>query len=197
MNRLEGAARPHLTKMLQGKRFMMSGDEQLAVARWCVAKLMVAEHGPETDPMTPPEERRTFAATLQIPDYYRVYIGAHSCAAQIGYIRRSSTISLGPGGPIPKLDGMSRNVQQATFLVGKAFVHINAARVDGFDIEDRFSMPLVQKHMRIWPPSHDRRKWPGGAILNPDQIRVLSNSWQTIAQSKRAVWGGEIDPAWI
>lgn len=193
LNRLEAAARPHLTKMVQGKRFMLSPDDQLAVARWCAAKVMMAEHGPSIEPVTPPADRAAMSQELKIPDYFRIYLGAHSCAAQLGYIRRTSTVSLARNGrwPIPKLEGMRRNVQQVSFLIGKAFVHVNAARVQDFAIEDRFKFPIVHQHMRFWPPTGNRRKWPGEAALTFDQLRVLSNSWEIVTRSKGVAWGGD------
>lgn len=197
MNQIEAGARPHLTKMIQGKRFQLTSDEQLAVAKWCAAKVMVAEQAPATDPMTPQSDRALMAENQTIPNYYRIYAGAHRCEAQTGYIRRSSTMSLTSAGPIPELNGMRRNVQQVSFLLGRAFIHVNAARVEGFAIEDRFKMPIVHKHMRLWPLTGDRRKWPGVGTLSFDQLRVLSASWEIIASSTQARWAGEIDPNWI
>lgn len=197
MNRLEAAARPHLTRMILGKRFQLQPEEQLAVAQWCAAKVMVAEQGPSSDPMTPPADRLLMAQAQTIPDYYRIFLGAHSCEAQTGYVRRSSTISLTTAGPNPPLDGMRRNVQQVSFLMGKAFVHIDAARVEGFKIEDLVNMPIVHKYMRVWPPTGTRRKWPGAPVLTFDQVKTLSSSWEAIATSTPALWGGEIDPSWI
>lgn len=188
MNRLETAARPHLTKMVDGKRFVMNDDEQLTVARWCAAKVMVAEHAPEMVPMTPEVDRRAMMERLSIPNYYRIYACAHSCEARLAYQRRSSVISLSPTGPVPGLDGMARNVQQVSFLIGRTMIHVNAARLEGFQIEDRFSMPIVQKHMRIFPQLAPRRKWPGMAILSAEQVRVLSNSLEIIGSSAFGIW---------
>jgi len=188
MNRLEGVARPYLTKMVKGQRSLLDGTAQLAVARWCVAKVIVAEHAPEAVPMTPFSDRERFALTLEIPDYYRVYVAAHRHEAQLGYLRRTSTISLDRFRPIPELDGMTRNVQQATFLMGKAIVHVNAARVEGFAVEDRFKMPMVHEDMRFWPPATDRLKWPGRSVLTDEQIRVLANSLKIACHRRPALW---------
>lgn len=188
MNRLENEARPTLTKMILGQRHLISDDQQEKVAKWCVAKVIVAEHATGAVPMTPPADRQSFAHSREIPDYFRVYVCAHKLEPQLGYTRRTSTVSLARGRPVPELQGMRRNVQQVSFFMGKALVHVNAARVEGFAIEDRFQMPLVHKDMRFWPPSHSRIKWPGKSVLHFEQIRALANSWAIIAQSNSTLW---------
>ena len=195
MNRLEAKARPHLTRMIQGKRFMLTPDEQSSVAKWAVMKAMTAEVGIAMDPMTHPDDRSAMRDRQDIPWYYRVYAGSHSLGQKLGYLRKCSVFGNPLTGPIPVLDGMRRNVQQATILLGHAFIHINAARLEGFYIEDLVEIPLVHKHMRLWPLTGDRRKWPGKAVLNASQVRDLANSWEIAVQ--KAGWAGNVPRDWI
>lgn len=195
MNRLEAAARPHLTKMIEGRRFLLDQEAQLAVARWCAAKVIVAENAKGSPPLTPPGDRLDLAANLTIPEYFRIYITAHRCDAKIGYMRRASVISRSLTGPVPELDGMLRNIQQVTFLMGRAVVHVNASRAEGIEIEGDVRIPKVHKHARLWPSATDRLKWPGKAVLNFDEVQALANSITLITRGPNILYSG--DPAFV
>lgn len=193
MNRTEATARPFLEKMIAGDAVHLLPINQLAVAKWIAMKVMVAEHADRELAVTTPGEKRLFMETGQIPGYFRIYVGSHVSKSDTGYVRASTTASLfGPIIALPSLDGMRRNVEQVTFLMGRLFVHVNAARLDGFFIEDRILIPIVHDEMRIWPLQHPAFKFPRGPILSDFELGQVSDSWNAIANSERTIWGGDL-----
>lgn len=193
MNRTEAFARPYLTKMAEGANFALETEGQVAVARWVAAKLMVAEHAPKAVPTTPRSDRRKMAESQEIPAYFRIYGGAHRLKSEIGFFRSSGFASI-VGRPAPELDGMVRNIQHATFLLGKAFFHIDAVRLEEFSIEDNFKFPIVHKLGKLWPKIGEKRYWPGGVILEQQQFTMLFNSFALASSNMHPSFDG---PIWV
>lgn len=192
MNRLEAAARPYLTAMIAGELITLNLVAQIAVAKWIALKVMVVEHTDQEIAVTPQEDRTAFMTEGRIPPYYRIYIGGHRSNADMGYMRHSATASLDIKGPVPPLNGMRRNVQQISFLAGRMFAHVNAARIDGFDIEDRVKVVFVHDFMRLWPMQRFDFNFPEGLLLGDAELRQLSNSWAALRDSPHMAWGGDL-----
>ena len=192
MNRIEGEAKPYLTPMIAGESVALNLTAQVAVARWLALKVMVVEHTDQELAVTTLEDRIAFMERGQIPPYYRIYVGGHRSKSDMGYLRHSATASLDLTGPVPPLNGMRRNVQQVSFLAGRMFSHVNAARIDGFDIEDRVKIPFVHDYMRLWPMQRFTFNFPEGMLIGDGELQAMSNSWQALRQSPHMAWGGEL-----
>ena len=191
MSELEEGARPLITKMIQGHRFVMDQKEQTVLAKWCALKLIVSEHGPECRPTTPFEDRNRLMERGEIPDYFRIYIGAQRTKAGTGYLRRTA-IGSRPYQGVPELGDTAANIQQTTFLLGKSFVHLNAVRVEGAEIEQQFFRRKIHKFGRLWPMETDRKKWPDKAIVNQSELSSLANSWVEVRNRPNVVWAGDL-----
>jgi hypothetical protein len=195
MNRIESAARPFLTEMISGSQVTLDAPDQLAVARWIALKIMVSEYNQRDNAVTPAHDRENLRGKGLIPKYYRIYIGAHSASIDAGQMTSSSTGSL-PGQPVPPMFGMAKNVLQSSFLAGRLVVHVNASRIDGFNIEDRIKIPAVHEEMRIWPLVRTRFHWPAGPTLTDADLAFLFSSWSRALAGEGIVWGGDnIPPA--
>lgn len=194
MSRIDEAAKPLLTPIIKGEAVTLDRPSLEAVARWATLKAIVSEHDNRDTFVTPIEDRKAFMATGTIPPYFSIYLLSHESPSRIGYVRTSHAVSLTPDGPQPPLNGRSKNTQQISVILGSAMLHINAAHVDGFRIEDRLNMPKVVER-RIWPPNVVPLSWPAAPILNNDQMRNLAYSMERITALPQVKWGGDISPS--
>lgn len=105
----------------------------------------------------------------------------------------SQVVSLTKDGPFPPLEGRQKNTQQISVIFGSAMLHINAAPVDGFQIEDRLNMPKVVAR-RIWPPNVAPLTWPDDPVLTCDQMRDLAYAMDKIMALPEAKWGDDLPP---
>lgn len=192
MSQLDEAAKPHLTPIIKGHAITLDTPSLETVARWATLKAIVSEHDSGgSNFVTPIEDRKAFMANGTIPPYFNIYLLSHQSPSRIGYVRTSHAVSLTPDGPQPPLNGRSKNTQQISVILGSAMLHINAANVDGFRIEDRLNMPKVVER-RIWPPNISPLSWPAAPILTNDQMRDLAYSMERISALPQVKWGGDI-----
>lgn len=151
MNQLEAAARPALTPLIAGQAVSLEGAQVRDIARWIAMKCMVSEHGAPNRALTPRSDREAMRQSLTIPSYYRIYLAAYATQS-IAYRRNSHLISLTPEMRPPLAFETTKNIQTITFFMGHAFVHVNAARIDDFDLESRVQLPGFYPEARIFPP---------------------------------------------
>jgi hypothetical protein len=193
MSGLETAVRPLLTPIIQGELLTLDAKDLEIIARWATLKAIVIEHGTSRTEVTPQEDRTAFKNDGTIPAYFRIYLLSHDCPSRIGYVRTSYAVALTADGPIPPLEGRQKNTQQISVILGNAMLLINAARVDGFQIEDRLFMPDVVSR-RIWPPNVTPLTWPSPPILTSDQMRALAYSMERVSEQPQVKWGGDLPP---
>jgi len=191
MSQLDEAAKPLLTPIIKGEAVTLDAAGLEIIARWATLKAIVSEHDAGSTFVTPIEDRKAFMGGGPIPAYFNIYLLSHKCASRIGYVRTSQVVALSPHGPQPPLDGRSKNTQQISVIFGSAMLHINAARVDGFRIEDRLHMPKVVER-RIWPPNITPLSWPATPVLTCDQMRELAYAMERIMALPEAKWGGDL-----
>lgn len=191
MSQLDEAAKQLLTPIIKGEYVTLDAASLEILARWATLKAIVSEHDAGSTDMTPIEDRKAFMNGGAIPDYFHIYLLSHSCASRIGYVRTSQAVSLTPDGPQPPLNGRLKNTQQISVILGSAMLHMNAARVDGFRIEDRLHMPKVAER-RIWPPDITPLSWPARPVLTCDQMRELAYAMDRIMALPEAKWGGDL-----
>jgi len=191
MSGVEEAVKPLLVPIIMGEAITLNAGQLKLVAQWASLKTIVCEHDNRGTEITPQADRTAFMAEGVIPHYFNIYLLSHNCPSRIGYVRTSQTVSLTPGEPVPPLEGRNKNTQQISVILGSAMLHINAARVDGFKIEDNLNMPAVVAR-RIWPPNIVPLTWPADPILSGDQMRDLAYGMDKITALPRAKWGGDI-----
>jgi len=161
MSKLEGAARPALTSLVLGQAVTLQAEQVAAVARWIALKCMVAEHASPGKALTPREDREALRASLTIPSYYRIYLAPYHGESVVAYQRHSLLISLAPKLASPLSAEVTKNVQTVSFFMGRVFVHVNAARIENFDLESRVQITPFYPAARIFPPFN------GGDLRRP------------------------------
>ena len=191
MSVLEEAAKPLLTPLITGDHITLERDHLDILARWITLKTIVSEHDRRDTEVTPQVDRSAFSAVGKIPDYFNIYILTHKCESRIGYVRTSQTVSRTRDGPQPPLEGRQKNCQQLSIILGNSMIHVNAARVDGFRIEDNVTMPRVIAR-QIWPPNTAPLTWPAEPILTCDQMRSLAYTMEDIMADPKAKYGGDL-----
>ena len=188
MNRLEADARPLLTSLIRDEQFELDQAKQQILARWISTKVITAENANPAKAVTPPNDRRALMAQGTIPAYFRIYLCRHGLKSKTGFVRLSNSIGKIESVPVPPLDGFPKNVQQVTFVLGSALVHVNAARIDNWSIENALSIPIVHEKMRLWPSAVETLVWPRGPRLSGDDVRMLAWSLRKLTNHPHAMW---------
>jgi len=187
MSVIETKAKPSLERLIKGERIVLDQASLLDVARWATLKAIVSEHDKPETHVTPQADRTEFMQDGTIPSYFNLYILSHKCSSRSGYVRTTHTVSLAKDGPVPPLDGRTKNTQQISVILGSIMLHVNAARVDNFRIEDRLSMPAVEA-LRIWPLNRAPLTWPSPPVLTCEQMGEIAYSMERIAVLPEVRW---------
>lgn len=191
MNRREGEVRPFLEKMITGAPVTITEADTETLAKWCAQKFIVMEHAHLGTSLTPKSDRVALRERGAIPPYFRIYVGNHCSASRSGATRQSHTLALPPKMPLPPLDGTERNIQTISILMGRLFVHLNAARIDGFEIESIYWISRVWNECRIWPNANAALTWPHRPLIDNDGLSMIGNTLETIIQGHRTF--GKLD----
>ena len=160
MSALETAAIPLLRPIIAGAEVNLSEADQTLVARWITVKVVVAEHAIRSTAVTPSADRLALRERGKIPDSFRIYLGSHSSTASTGYRRDTALVSTSRDGlATPLVEGLTNNMQQVTFLLGRAFIQVNSSPQDA-QLEQRMWMPSVHGRMRLWPIASSHFRYP-------------------------------------
>lgn len=188
MNAREQEVRPFLEPMIKGDPLFITADQLLALAKWCAQKFVVMEHSAIGTAVTPRADRARLKNEGEIPPYFRIYVGNHVSKSRSAAIRHSHTLSLSREGPIPPLDEADRNIQTISLIIGRLFLHLNASRVRGFEIETGIFVSRVWNENRIWPRPNSSLVWPHRPLLDNEGLSLIGNVLEDITRSAKARW---------
>jgi hypothetical protein len=188
MNRQEQLVRPFFEPMIKGEKIVLEPEQLGALAVWCAIKFIVMEHSAIETALTPRDERLKLREEGKIPEYFRIYIGNHNSKSFSASVRHSHTMALSAVGPKPELNGTDRNIQTITLLMGRLFIHLNAARVDGFEIEQAYWISRVWDECRIWPDANCSLAWPHRPLVSDNGLGLIGNTLDTLLTSGKATW---------
>lgn len=188
MNRQEQLVRPFFGPMIKGDQITIEPDQLQALAVWCAIKFIVMEHSEIATALTPKNDRVSLRELSKIPEYFNIYVGNHNSKSFSGSIRHSHTMALSTEGPKPPLDNTERNIQTITLLMGRLFIHLNAASVDGFEIEGAYWISRIWDECRIWPNPNCSFVWPHRPLLSDDGLAMVGNTLDTLLKSRKTVW---------
>ncbi len=192
MNDREQGVRPFLEPMLKGDPITTTPEQMARLAQWCAQKFIVMEHASRGTSLTPRPDREALRIAGQIPPYFRIYMGNHLSKSRSASRRDSLTLSLSAAGPVPPLNGMYRNIQTISLIIGKLFIHLNAARVDGFDFESTYFVSRVWDECRIWPDPNSSHSWPHRPLLDNSGLSTMSSGIELISKDKKTKWLTEL-----
>lgn len=182
MSRLESTVKPFLVAGLTTRDQELDPANLAEIARWVCLKSMLAEHSEPTLASTPSIDRKAFFSASVIPSYFRIYLGAQSTSSITWLYRHSATISSSSAVSPPLLDGLQRNAQTTTFILGRLVFHVLAARVDGFDADREISYPGLAK---IWPLPAAGLRLSELRLLSGEQLRMVRESFEAYLAHQR------------
>lgn len=188
MSKLEGQVRPLLTPIITGSPVALDFEQMAVIAQWIALKCIVSEHSSPNVSVTPRHERVEFRNHGTIPDYFRIYVANHNMKGAAGYMRHSFCMSREGPAPDPPLMGSPNNVQTITFVLGRVFVHLNAARVNGYTIESRHIIQPFHGQCRIWPFQHYEMVWPRRPLIDQSGMSLVANTLDTIKDAANITW---------
>lgn len=189
MSATEEGAKLTIEALIAGKPVSLHPEAQQTLAEWIVLKCIVLEHAHRGIAVVPESERKAFAETRQIPSYFRIYLISHLSDSLSGIKRYThAAMPAGHSTFVPPLDGMTRNIQRISFLLGKTFVYVNAARVDGFDFEDRILIPSVHNRLRLWPLQSEQFILPTSPLFSKAQLVQLDGTWERFMSHPKVLW---------
>ncbi|MCD9097511.1 hypothetical protein LU699_08705 [Luteimonas fraxinea] len=174
--------KPLLVIAVTGQERTLEIPDITLLAQWVCLKTMISEHADSELASTPAADRRAFYEARAIPGYYRIYLGAQSTQSVTWLYRHSSTISLSSTVQPPLLDGLSRNVQTVTFILGRLVFHVLAARVSGFELDRDLCYPGLQK---IWPMPPSPVSTAELRALDSSQLALVRESFETYLAYQR------------
>ena len=187
MNVREQAVRPFLETMIKGDPTIITDEQMLTLALWCAQKFIVMEHA-ELNTAVTPRADRLMLRDGTIPPYFRIYVGNHLSKSRSASIRHSHTLARSRDGPTPPLDGTYRNIETITVIMGRLFLHLNAARVDNFEIETSYKVSRVWAENRIWPDPNSAPNWPRRPVLSDTGLRVIAGALEAIQGCPKVKW---------
>lgn len=193
MNRVEGLAKPILTPLIKGESITLNLDSQSIIARWITMKIIVCEYTQENQSLTSLVERQALMSEGQIPSYYRIYACPQHSGWSTAFNRHTAIASKDMSGPRPPLDGLARNIEQVTLIIGRMVFHINAARIDDLAIED-FLNPALYNGIRIWPIEREHFEWSSTRSLGAQAIANLANSMKALFKAPNVRWMEGLPP---
>lgn len=190
MSALEERVKPALLACIRGYRYTLSESMASDLALWACVKAIVGEHAEGNMALTPAEDRNRVCKESTIPGYFRIFIGRHSSATQVAYLRHSTTVSRSMSGPVPPLPkGIARNIQSVTFLVGPTFFYVLAARVDDLDLDEVFSF---RKIVRLWPAPESEIELSALPAVKNNSLIQLANGLDQLLSLPGVVYGGPL-----
>lgn len=193
MSEAEERAKGSLTALIAGEPISLDEADQESLARWITMKCIVLEHANRGEAVTPESDRFDFAKSGKIPDYFRLYLISHRSSQLVGALRRTMAGCLpGTTNFEPPLGQLKKNIQRIEIFLGKTFVYVNAARIDGFDLEDRIHIPLIHEKLRIWPPQSVVFELPTADLASPQTLVKLSETWERFFNHPKVLWGGDL-----
>jgi hypothetical protein len=193
MNRVEGLAKPILTPLIKGENIALNPESQAIVARWITMKIIVCEYTKNDQALTPLADRQALMNDGKIPSYYRIYACRQHSEWSTAFNRHSTIASKDISGPRPPLDGLARNIEQVTLVLGRMVFHVNAVHVDDLVVED-FLNPALHNGIRIWPIEREHFEWTSTRSLGAQDIANLANSMKALFKSPNVRWMEGLPP---
>lgn len=186
MNRIEAAARPYLTPLVEGRPVTLSRCAVEAVNRWVALKVMVCEHMDYDQYTTPLVDRHLFKNEGVIPQYFRIHLGESAEPHWSGLYERHAANLRRSDGAQPTIT-TPRNVQVVSFGVGRLFVNVIASREvpwdDMFVHNDEGLFPVVHPIEGEW------LSWPPKRALASDEMGRIQGALESVfRQDPRIKW---------
>lgn len=190
MSILESEAKPIILGLLDRSNTALSNESLKTLAIWVAVKSIIGEHAAKGTALTTQADRYALFRDRVIPNYFRIFIAYHSLQTQAAYYRHSTTVSTTMHGPNPSLpNGISRNIQSTTFLVGSVCIFVAAVRAVGFISTVLDPRPTMHK---LWPDPVSNFDLTTLQPLDTDEIAVVEGTLDRLVSHSNVRYGGPL-----
>lgn len=189
MSALEVKAKPFILSAIENRKSTLNEDEILLFAKWVAMKVMVAENNHDGTQVTPTLDLKSFFESNAIPSYYRIYLGRHDTGTNSGYYRHSCTLARTMDGPVCSMEGLDRNTQSVSFLIGPLFIFVFACRE-----QDTYIWRDIKLNQMtcIFPSKRKALQLSSIKHIKSARISEISNSLEDIINSPSIKYGGKL-----
>ncbi|MGB8839623.1 MAG: hypothetical protein WCC64_00995 [Aliidongia sp.] len=173
MKRLEDAAKPILTPLIEGRRTRLLPEHQAIIAAWVSLKIMVSEHWRHGSITVHWTQRRSMMRR-QIPPMagWGIWIGHYERVNwKGGFISRPFFY---PEASTPARIPPYYNGASTTMVIGKLFIQVIHGPVKFLVEWWRFPLRQSGPLYRIWPPQSASIKWPCGTLTDLDAENIAN-----------------------
>jgi hypothetical protein len=196
MKEIEDKAKPILVPLIEGKRSLLSLDDQITIATWAVLKSIVSEYHLTSKVSTHWAQRRLMKHRKQPPaNGWRVWIGHFARKHwKPEWISNSFFVA---SKAIQSRRGLREptyfNASSTTQVIGKLFIqviHLPGPLALGNDTREwRVPPPTCGVLTKIWPRPHMILSWPQPALsdLDADTIASAMQKFLSVV-SKRPIY---------
>ncbi|WP_114743524.1 hypothetical protein [Vibrio cholerae] len=139
MSSIEESVKPILLGAFGDCDKFLTNKELKELSTWLVMKNMVAEQTDNESVVTSKEECHLFESNRVFPKYYKVYAARHSLDTTALYSRETAFLKTHPDAP-NEIDGLRRNTQVTTLVVGKVVFFIICCKEPSFNVCHDFKL---------------------------------------------------------
>jgi len=187
MSQLEESVKPFILSAIQNKHQTLNSKQVDMLARWVVMKVLVAEQNHDGTQVTPAIDRRSFYEYSEIPCYFRVYIARHETDSEVAYHRHSTTLGLSESGPLTDMQGLERNTQSVSFLIGPLFFYVVACREENYNLCSHIKL----NHLKcISPFKKTSLSMKSLKTISQPRLAAISHALEDLGNSPQVKYGG-------
>ena len=189
MSQLEESVKPFILLAIRHENMVLNSQQVAILARWVVMKVIVAEQDHDGTQVTPLNDRKNFYLNSEIPGYFRAYLACHETDSEAAYHRHSSTLALSESGPLTDLEGMKRNTQSVSFLIGPLFFYVIACREENYNLWSRFKLNQLKC---ISPFKKTNLSLKSLKTISQPRLAAISHALEDLGDSPHVKYGGPL-----
>jgi len=188
MSTLESQAKPILLSLFGDERSIIAKESIATLALWVAVKSLIGEYAMDGTALTPNTERLLLFRQHLIPRHIRIFVAYHSLSEQAIYYRQSATVSVSHSTVPPKLpNGISRNIQATTFLVGRLCFYVTGVCSNGISTA---ILDPVRPMYRLWPDPPSQIDFSRQLALKSADVAMIMYSLDRLVQRPDVKYGG-------
>lgn len=183
MSSIEESVKPILLEAFGDCDKFLTNNDLKELVTWLVMKNIVAEQTDNESVVTSKEECHLFERNRGFPKHYRVYAARHSLDTTALYSRETAFLKTHPDAP-NELDGLHRNTQVTTLVIGKVVFFIICCKEPSLNICHDFKLNRLT---RLYPerPKKTGKKLKHLKILSEQQFVSVAKALSLYIESER------------
>lgn len=183
MSSIEERIKPLLLSAFGDCDKFLTKQELNDLSIWLAMKNMVAEQTDEESVVTSRQECHLFKQSLALPRYYKIYAARHSLNTTALYSRETAFLKAHPDAS-NELDGLHRNTQVTTLIVGKIVFFIICCKEPSLNVSHHFRLNRLT---RFYPERSNKtgKNFKFLKVLSKDQFVSIARSLSLYIESSQ------------